>query len=199
VVEVNGDQLNKALNEFEQLVNDLYGVYLDATSGFRLFRDRLEQGQKAAMKFFPGKTLAEMDDNIFNIGEGNPNEPGSEILHRTTTGAFKQRNDIGGANFTFIANMLLVAIYQYWDDYYRDQIATALAKCKDDVKSDIMGDIRLFRNSIVHHRAIAKPEIEKCKLLKWFKPGQSISLDKAQVKQIIIEIVKDIAAFRKNT
>lgn len=51
-----------------------------------------------------------------------------------------------------------------------------------------MGDINKFRNSIIHHRAIAKKEVEKCTLLNWYKEGDQIFINKEQFKEIIKHI-----------
>ncbi|HEY9295501.1 MAG TPA: hypothetical protein VIQ31_03850, partial [Phormidium sp.] len=78
-----------------------------------------------------------------------------------------------------------ISIYSYWEDYYRNKIAELLSKKKNDLKEPIMGDLRLVRNSIIHHRAIALPEIEDCTLLRWYKERDKIFISKEQFEEII--------------
>ena len=51
-----------------------------------------------------------------------------------------------------------------------------------------MGDLRLIRNSIVHHAGIALKEIEKCELLRWYKKDDEIFIDEDKFKIIVFHI-----------
>lgn len=84
--------------------------------------------------------------------------------------------------------MCLISIYQYWEDDYRKKIATLLKKEKTELKEPIMGDIKELRISIIHHKAIALPNVKKCTLLKWYQEGDEIFINKEQFKEIIKHI-----------
>lgn len=78
-------------------------------------------------------------------------------------------------------------------------IADCLGIKKPDLKVDIFGDFRLLRHSIIHHRGIALPGIEKCKVLKWFNENDQIALTEDQIKTIIFYVkiqVNDIASIQ---
>lgn len=77
--------------------------------------------------------------------------------------------------------MALVMIYSYWD-HFRAQIETARGLTKDALKSDVMGDIRRLRQSIIHHRGIAT---DNCKVLTWFTKGDEIFLNEQMFLQMI--------------
>ena len=79
-------------------------------------------------------------------------------------------------------------IYQYWENYYRPKIAEEKRVLKENIKWDIMGDLKLFRESIIHHRGIAIPKIKNCKMLKWFEEGEIINIDNHQFEEIIRNI-----------
>lgn len=184
------------INEFEKIVDNLYGVYLDSTEGFRLVKQQTIDFQNGAISIFkkinPSVANIEYLDSLpFEYGEGHPEDlPLS--LHVCTQGERKQRNSKDDDNFLFIGNMCLVSIYQYWEDKYRTDIGN-LMKCKTKtLPSDIMGDICKLRNSIIHHRGIAKKEVENCKILKWFKEGDEIFIDYEKMKKIILEIKSQI-------
>ena len=76
-------------------------------------------------------------------------------------------------------------IYSYWEDHFRAQIANAKGVTKDVLKSDVMGDIRWLRQSIVHHRGIATDEVGNCKVLTWFAKGDEIFLNEQKFLQMI--------------
>ena len=88
--------------------------------------------------------------------------------------------------------MCVLIIYQYWEDYFRGEIAKQLGVKKDDILSDIMGDLRLLRHSIVHHGGIALKEIENCEVIKWFREGDEIFINENKLKQIIFIIKNSI-------
>jgi len=188
------------LSEFYQTVDSIYGVYLDSTRGFYLVHKQHVAEQRLTVKMLE-KTNPELA-NIEHLdtvsamyGKGDPNKPGSVILHTCSQGELKARNKEGGANHRFIANMCLVSIYQYWNDHYRKEIALALAQKKED--SDIMGDIKRLRESIIHHKGVAVREVRNCKILRQFNEEDEIFIDKKMFEQVIHEICAYITGLAK--
>lgn len=195
------DKALELLNEFGGIVNSIYGVYFDSTRGFSLVKEQLIKGQETTIQMMK-KTNPELVVNIEYLdkrkliyGKGDPNKPESEILQVSTQGELKARNEKGGANYKFIANMCLVSIYQYWEDEYRKKIEEALGLEENVVQSDIMGDIRWLRESIIHNKAIASKKVRKCKVLKWFKKGAEITIDKDMFEEMVRQIYKFIVEF----
>ncbi len=179
----------RASEEFNGIIDYIYGVYLDSTTfAFRLFREWLINNQLSTSKI-TGQSIEDLDKAKFYFGVGDPNNSDSYVLHECTQGQLKKRNDKDNDNYIIIANLCIVLIYQYWEDHYRKQIAKELGlPNKDALKSDIMGDLRLLRTSIIHHNAIAKKEVENCKLLKWFKEGDKIYIDSKKFENIVFHV-----------
>jgi hypothetical protein len=163
--------------EFEEIVNMIVGVYYDATIGFDIYQDRLRKIQPNSS---PSTSLS--------YGDTNPDDPVAKVEHSALFSEVISRNTQTGSNFRFIGNMCLISIYQYWEDDYRKKIAELLGKKKNALKEPIMGDMRLLRNSIIHHRAITKKEVEECALLNWYKEGDQIFINKDQFKEKIKHI-----------
>lgn len=179
------------LSEFYQAVDSIYGVYLHSTHGLCLLKKEYVATQRLTVKMLEKTNpklanIEHLDTLPAMYGKGDPNKPGSVMLHTCSQGELKARNEEGGANHRFIANMCLVSIYQYWEDHYRKEIALALGQDKED--SDIMGDIRRLRKSIIHHKGVALREVRNCKILKQFNEGDQIFIDKKMFEQIIYEI-----------
>jgi len=192
----------KILNEFWNIVQSIYGVYLDACQGFHLAKTQHIKAQQCVIqslkKTSPDHANTEyLDELSYMYGEGDPNIKDSVILHTCTQGEFKARNEETGSNYRFIANMCLISIYQYWEDQYREKIATALEKEKNEIQSDVMRDINSLRQSIIHNNAFASEKVKKCKLLKWFKKGDEIFIDRNMFKDIIYHIKIYIRNFQK--
>ena len=72
-----------------------------------------------------------------------------------------------------IAKSFMTAIYAEWDELYRFRIAEELGVQRNDVKSDLMGDLRLIRNYIVHNKSIVPDKHKNLKELDWsLSPGE---------------------------
>jgi hypothetical protein len=181
---------SSAVEEFRSEVDTIYGVYLDSTRGFYFLRKDIDRSQKDSLKQISGTTPETLDQAQMIYGVGNPSSPDSYMLHACTQKQFKRRNEEGGQNYKTIANMCIVEIYSLWEDHYREKIGAELNIKKSEVTSDIMGDIRHYRNSIIHHQGIAIREIQTCKLLKWHTVNDEISLDQEQTKHIIFQVKK---------
>lgn len=173
--------MNEIINEFIKVINDIYGVYLDSTNGF----DTIRKNFIAIQKHYNTPEVALKEKNIY-YGKGNPNNENSYPLHCCTQAEFKKRNEINGKNYKIIANLCLVQIYQLWESHYRKQIAKKMDK--KNLEVDIMGDLKYFRESIIHHQGIAIKNIKKCKILKWYKAGDTININKEKFEEIIRNI-----------
>ena len=183
----------KSVDDFEKIVDYIYGVYLDATTGFDKLREWFATSQADTLVVLrnthPELATIEYLDSVHMIyGKGNPNIPEAIELHRCTQKEYKERNSENGLNFRFLGNMALVSLYQYWEDFHRAQIAKELGVEKVDLKVPIMGDLRLMRISIIHHAGVALKDIENCELLKWYKEGDEIFINKVKFEDIIYQI-----------
>lgn len=192
----------ESVNEFEKVVDYIYGVYLDSTTGYDKLREWFETNQKDSLLTLKEThpELASIDylDSVHMIyGKGDPNTPEAVELHRCTQKEYKDRNKDGGANFQFLGNMALVSLYQYWEDFHRGQVANELGIKRNDLRAPIMGDLRLMRISIIHHAGIALKDIEKCEVLKWYKVNDSIFIDKTKFEDVIFHVKNMLNELRK--
>jgi hypothetical protein len=181
--------LHAPAQEFLAEVAGYFGSYFDGEYGYMLVLAQVEKTQK---EFGPklGMSSAQLDQSNYFYGEGDPNSPGSKILIQATQGAVKVRNAKNGVNAAFLARMLIVAVYQLWDEHYRAQFAQTVGKTTADIKSDLFGDLRRYRQSIVHNRSIAISDVTNNKVLKWFVPGELINPTGPHI-QTLIGLIKD--------
>jgi hypothetical protein len=194
--------MENCIDEFEDVVTSIYGVYLMSTQGFHLLVEELMKIQHMTINRLKGThperaSVQYMDSTLYIFGKGDPNLPTSIELYRCTQGEYKERNSEKGINSRFIGNMCVIAIYQYWEDYFRQKIANFLNRTsKNELTSDIMGDIKILRRSIIHHRGIALKDVENCKLLRWFKKGDDIFIDKDMMQHIVFQVKSYLLALR---
>lgn len=189
----NAGRLKNVIQEFLAVVNSIVGVFFDAKAGFNLNVKQITDFEKKSLKMLNSNehdqtTFEDLDSAWIIYGKGDPNINTAQSFHDTTQREFKIRNSEFGGNSKFVGNMCLIAIYQFWDDKYRNQIAKIFEVKKSQVKSDIFGDLRLIRHSIIHHNGVAKGDVNKCKLLNWFKPNEEILIDQEKLLQIVSHI-----------
>jgi len=194
----------KGINDielFELVIDNLYGVFLDCIEGFKKNYNHLLKHQKETIEKFKVSNpthanINYLDSTLFIYGIGNPNNPNTKELHKTTQKTVKERNSFGGLNQILIGNYLLVAIYQYWEDYFRGKIARLLKVEKNKLTYNIFGDINALRKSIIHHNGLAVKEVENNLILTWFKKDDQIYIDDKKFEIIIDEIKKVVKDFR---
>lgn len=185
------DVFNLYLGVFYQL----FGTFHDARFGFRKGLVELDEAQKGMLEDF-SRTSPEhasieyLDSCQLYYGSGPPDQPGSVLHYASTQGDYKQRNAEGGSNHVFLGNMTLIAVYQYWEDQYRNELATALKRHRDQIRADVFGDIRQIRHSIVHHGGIASEKVAAARVLKWFAAGELITIDDEKLRQAFEEMRK---------
>jgi hypothetical protein len=178
-----------------EAIDAVAGVFLDATSGMERLVADLEIERSAYVASFPEHSNA---TDIFleqplvyqGIAEGSEGP-----LHFTTNQLYLQRNSVGGENCRLLANLCLVAIYQYWDDLHRQAIANALGVPKDDIRLDAMGELRHIRRSIVHAGGRAESEVARNRLLPRFKGGQRIVIDAQAFVEIVFTLKRSLQEY----
>ncbi len=104
-----------------------------------------------------------------------------------------------GAFTDALAKSLLVVIYSEWDEYYRPNFAKALGRKKNSVRCDLLGDLRLVRNCVVHGQSIITDEHTKVRHLAWqLAPGRLVVTSAMfmklidQLNQLKVEVLAEV-------
>jgi hypothetical protein len=186
-------RLHELYEDFMRHWNRLHAFYLDASVGFSYVLAHVESEQMRARSFVQGSELDSQefqDTRQFSYDDIFSDSFCASAIHAATQGEVRTRNAPGGENFTTLGQLCLISFYDFWEDYLRREYAIAKGfldrnerdpeieqKClRDHASHDLWGDLRHLRTSIVHNLGIATSDISKCKLIKWFKPGDPIVL-----------------------
>ena len=196
--EIDFKRMRELWEEFGMHYDQLHAFYHDAVAGFVWFKEKVASDQEVERarykgsdldsdEFWDGKRLAY--DRIFG------QDFVASALHVGSVVEAKIRNEPGGDNFRTLANVCIVAFYEFWNDYLRREYCRAKGyndgtheELWQHASFDLWGDIRHLRTSIVHNRSIAINEIRKCKLIKWFQPGDLISISPEQMRALLHEL-----------
>jgi hypothetical protein len=173
--------------EFMGFTHELWGAYLDALGGLRCVRERLVEFQNAKIAELKEKDAARASEefmdtqNLSHEFEATTEEP-QKLLHRSTQGEFKRRTAVDGPDARLLGYMMIALLYGAWEDVYRLKLAVALGHSKkNELQSDLFGDLAQLRHAIVHYAGIATEGVEGSRMLKWFRRGELMFITSTQV------------------
>lgn len=191
--------------EFMRLWKRLRTFYLDAAAGFSYVLAYVESEQAKARRFVEGSELDSQefqDTRQFSYEDIFSDSFCASAIHAATQGEARARNAPGGENFTTLGQLCLISFYDFWEDYLRREYAIAKGYLdrnerdreverkilRDHATHDLWGDLYYLRTSIVHNLGIATSDVTKCKLVKWFKPGERIVLPPERMRTLFLAL-----------
>jgi hypothetical protein len=181
--------------EFIDFVNLQVGVYMNSIAGFSGAKIEMERQVARVLRAQSRKKDARGDQVITHQSFEDPRSP--DVIHSriVTAESFIQENSPGGVNQRQLSYSVIVFIFTYWEDEIRPRLAEAEGVATKDVKSEIMGDLRCIRNSILHTKGVFTPEWHgKLVVLKdCFAVGQQIEISYELMHQIFVKIKQGCA------
>lgn len=116
-----------------------------------------------------------------------PKSMSRESYHSANAGELLKRL-ASPKSIDMAAKTSLIFIYELWETKYRGKVQVC-----DQFKneSDIFGDIRLLRNSILHNGSVGKEDLSKLKLLKCYKVHEKIEIDTEGFKNVIQHVFNE--------
>ena len=190
-----GETPESVIREYIDFVNRQVGVYMDALAGFAGHRTRVERQVHRVNK--------PVSSRIDNAGQRvvvwasyeDPTQP--DIIHNRIIRAtdYIAANSEGGSNEQQHSQAVLVFLFTYWEEEIRPRLA-GLRKVKpEEICSDIMGDLRILRNLILHAKGIVRSEEYKKlkKLTNMFTVDQPAYISYENMHKIFVLIKQDCA------
>lgn len=188
-------EYDDVVREFIDFVNLQVGVYMNSIAGFSGAKIQMERQAARVLRAQSRKKDARGDQVITHQSFEDPRSP--DVIHSriVTAENFIQENSQGGINQRQLSYSILVFIFTYWEDEIRPRLAEAAGVETKDVKSEIMGDLRCIRNSILHTKGVFTSEWHgKLVVLKdSFTVGQQIQISYELMHQIFVKIKQGCA------
>ena len=183
------------VKEFIDFVNLQVGVYMNSIAGFAGARIQMERQVARVLRAQSRKKDARGDQVITHQSFEDPRRP--DVIHSriVTAESFIQENSPNGINQRQLTYSVIVFIFTYWEAEIRPRLAEAANVEIEEVKSEIMGDLRCIRNSILHTKGVLTPEWHgKLVVLKdCFAVGQQIDIGYELMHQIFVKIKQGCA------
>ena len=188
-------EYDDVVKEYIDFVNLQVGVYMNSIAGFSGAKIEMERQVARVMRAQSRKNDARGDQVITHQSFEDPQSP--DVIHSriVTAEQFVEENSPGGINQRQLSYSVIVFIYTYWEDEMRPRLAKAASTEIKNIKSEIMGDLRCIRNSILHTKGVFKPEWHgKLVVLKdCFAVDQQIEISYELMHQIFVKIKQDCA------
>jgi hypothetical protein len=181
------------IREYIDFVNQQVGVYMDAMSGFAGNHARVE---RQVCRVIRKSKLKENDEQpMVWASYEDPSKP--DIIHNriVRSSEYLSSNSVDGPNAQQHSQAILVFLFTYWEDEIRPRLAKSMNITVSEIKSDIMGDLRIIRNVILHSKGIIRHDKHKdLKLLReMFAVGQPVYISYEDIHKIFILIKQDCA------
>lgn len=187
--------------ELSEWVDGVYGTYMDALVGFSLHHKKFVDGQKehtaAVAKRREIDPTVQFGGASFGYGRlvkaGHTGE--SMHHHHVPYGEALARNAYRGRNSQYMGRMAIVSFFGFWNDHTRPRLEEEMQYEKNSLKVPVFGDLRHFRDLIIHNQARADERVRRLEVLRWVKEGDIVSPDRTQIEETVDHIFRFINEF----
>jgi hypothetical protein len=147
--------------------------------------------------------IAREHHTLLELKRNNPDQPnirnsyslkqsdGSEVSHHEShSDDIAERMKPDGESIRRLRNASIVYFYTLWEDNYRDKLAKLIGGKRNDVTSDLFGDLKDYRHAIAHsHGRLAVTP----KVLTMVKRHEQVSLSHEQFAGIFQAISSELS------
>jgi len=185
------------VREYIDFVNRQVGVYMDALAGFAGHYARVERQVCRVLRKNRAKRSG--DQPVVWASYEDPSKP--DVIHNRIVRAddYLSANSLDGSNTQQHSQAILVFLFTYWEHEIRPRLAKSMgvSKIKNAIRSNIMGDLHILRNAIVHSKGvIPEDKHRRLSLLgDMFSVGQPIHVSYENMHKIFVLIKQDCARF----
>ena len=187
------ESFDDIIREFIDFVNMQAGVYMDAMGGFEGHRVRIERQVHRVNRPKEVSRGSSGEDIVVWASYEDTSRP--DIIHNRIIRAkeYIEANSEFGVNYQQHSQAILVFIFTYWEEEIRPRLASSISVELSEIKSDIMGDLRILRNVILHSKGILRKEKHKSlkKLKDMFEIDKPVMISYNDMHKIFVHLKQD--------
>lgn len=189
------EAFDDVIREYIDFVNRQVGVYMDALAGFAGNYTRVERQVHRINRPVNSRIDNPGQHVVVWASYEDPTQP--EVIHNRIIRAsdYIAANSEGGSNVQQHSQAVLVFLFTYWEDEIRPRLSASKSVELQEISSDIMGDLRILRNVILHAKGIMRPEKHKelKRLSDMFIVDQPVHISYESMHRIFVLIKQDCA------
>ena len=187
------ESFDDIVHEYILFVNEQVGTYMDALAGFAGHHTRVERQIHRISR--PSKTGENEKGESVVVWASYEDPTKPDIIHNRIIRVvdYVAANAPGGSNEQKHARAIVVFLFTYWEDEIRPRLAKAKGVELKEIRSEIMGDMWVLRNIILHSKSILRPEKHKelKKLGGMLSINRPLHLSYEDMHQIFVLIKQD--------
>ena len=186
------EDFNNIIREYIDFVNRQVGVYMDALAGFEGHHVSITRQVHRENRPTNAGFNEKGEKIVVWTAFEDPSKPDIVISNVRRAKDHIAANAKDGSNTQQHSQSVLVFIYSYWEHDIRPRLERAK---NDEVLSDLMGDLRFVRHSILHHKGIMRLEKnQEFKILgDMFPVNQPIQIPYENMHRVFVLIKQDCA------
>jgi hypothetical protein len=187
------ESFDNVVHEYISFINEQVGMYMEALAGFAGHYTRIERQIQRVLRPVRVAKNKEGESVVVSARYEDPRKPDVIIYSTVRAVDYIATNAPGGSNEQKLARAIVVFLFTYWEGEIRPRLARAKGVEIREIRSDIMGDIRVLRNVILHSKSVLRAEKQKelKKLRGMFAIDQPLHLSYEDMQQIFILIKQD--------
>lgn len=189
------ERFDDIIRDYIDFVNRQVGVYMDAMAGFAHIKVKVERQVHRATRPSHVTTNEKGERVVVWSSYEDPTKP--DIVHNRIIPAedYLIANSPGGSNEQQHSQAILVFLVAYWEHSIRKRLATAQGVEKTAIISNVMGDLTIARNCILHAKGRISPkEYKRIRVMTdILKPHQEIFVHYDEMHKVFYMIKQDMA------
>ncbi len=187
------EAFDEVVREYLDFVNQQVGVYMDALAGFAGHLTRVERQVHRVNR--PTKSSVDQTGQHVVVWASYEDPTKPDVIHNRIIRAsdYLAANSKGGSNEQQHARAVLVFLFTYWELEIRPRLAASRGVELEQIRSDVMGDLRILRNAILHARGIMTAEEQRRlkKLSDLFVADQPVHIPYENMHRIFVLVKQD--------
>jgi hypothetical protein len=186
------ERYDDVIREYIDFVNEQAGTYMDAMAGFAGHYSRVQRQVHRISRPVGGHT-ANGEPVVVYASYEDPARPDVILNRIIRADAYLEANSPGGSNEQRHSRAIVVLLFTYWEDEIRPRLAAAKGTTVDEIRSDIMGDMRILRHAILHAKGIVRAaEHKRLKVVSsMFLPNMPMHISYEDMHHLFVLIKQD--------
>ena len=190
------EHFDEIVREYIDFVNEQVGAYMSALAGFAGHYARVSRQVHRATRPVASKPPDEESiPTVIWASYEDPTKP--DFIHNQIVRCdeYLKVNRPGGRNEQQHSRSILIFLFTYWEYEIRPRLAHAKGVEVNEIHSDIMGDLRILRNVILHSKSVIR--LDKHASLKllgdMFEVDKELTFSYEGMHRIFVLIKQDCA------
>lgn len=186
------ERFDDIIREYIDFVNEQVGTYMDALAGFAGHYSNVQRQVHRVSR--PVEKHKENGETIVVCTSyEDPTKPDIILNRIIRANTYLEANSPGGSNEQRHARAIVVFLFTFWEDEIRPRLAEAKGRPINEIRSDIMGDMRILRHAILHAKGVVRvDEHKRLRVLgSMFQPDTPIHISYEDMHRLFVLIKQD--------